>query len=83
MSLFWTRWLAVVTGFRSLLWCRFVKELHIPEELRRMTAEQEVHLSLTTHQDAQRLKLQDGQHREFNEKSVAIAMNPANVALLC
>lgn len=39
-----------------------MKELHIPEEVRRVTAEQEVDLFLTTQNDAQQLQLQDGQH---------------------
>ncbi|CAG06652.1 unnamed protein product [Tetraodon nigroviridis] len=36
------------------------EELHVPEEVRRVTAEQEVDLFLTTQNDAQQLQLQDG-----------------------
>ncbi|XP_011604349.1 histone-arginine methyltransferase CARM1-like [Takifugu rubripes] len=36
------------------------EELHIPEEVRRVTAEKEVNLYLTTQKGAQQLKLQDG-----------------------
>lgn len=39
----------------------FMKESHIPEEVRRVTAEQEVNLYLTTQKDALQLKLQDGE----------------------
>lgn len=42
--------------------CGVVKD--IPEEVRRVTAEQEVDLFLTTQKDAQQLKLQDGKHRD-------------------
>lgn len=42
--------------------CGVVKD--IPEEVRRVTSEQEVDLFLTTQKDAQQLKLQDGKHRD-------------------
>lgn len=41
-----------------------MKESHIPEEVRRVTAEQEVNLYLTTQKDALQLKLQDGEQRD-------------------
>lgn len=42
----------------------FRKGLHIPEEVRRVTAEKEVNLYLTTQKDTQQLKLQDGKQRD-------------------
>lgn len=44
--------------------CCVVKELHIPEEVKRVTAEREVDLFLTSPKDGLQLKVHDGGRRE-------------------